>query len=132
MSLQVQCQLCSHMKHLSPISRVTVSFLSRAKHPSPAVTIVNVSINGQGLMFDQPVPKGTRLKVMFAFRGETRPLSVVSQVVWCKPKLVRRHTYWAVGLRHIRIKQQDWERYSLRVFEIMINFFALDQRRSAP
>ena len=81
----------------------------------------DISGGGIGLKLNFPLEKGTRLKTLLYFPSENRPVSSISEVVWCKK--ARGHKTFDIGIRHIKILPKDRERFVFLFCETMIDYF---------
>ncbi len=69
---------------LAVIEKPLWSFLLR---PQFHAKIMNISVRGMQLALPQPLPVGAHLKIWVAvnYRGDTHPLKLQAQVMWCQP-----------------------------------------------
>ncbi|MCK9603086.1 MAG: PilZ domain-containing protein [Candidatus Omnitrophica bacterium] len=86
-------------------------------------------ISGGGISFrlGQPLKQGAKLKVLLHFPGETKPVTAVSQVVWCR-KSPQEKTY-DIGIKHVKILPMDKERFVFLFCEMMINYSLVTARK---
>lgn len=108
--------------------KVTCQRVSRGGVSGLQSRVIDVGAGGLELVCDKPLAKGSRLKVFLYFRNERRPVSAMSQVMWCKKRKHRGPASFLVGLRYLKVSRQDQERLNLRFLELLVNFFALGKR----
>ena len=83
----------------------------------------NISGGGAGLRLAKPLPKGARIKTMLHFPDDPKPITAVSEVIWCKKVKKQKLTYYDTGIRHLKILPKDRERFVFLFCETMINYF---------
>jgi len=85
----------------------------------------DISGGGLGLRIHYPLKKGTRLRTLLYFPGDTKPVRSTSEVMWCRP--VQRGKAYNVGIKHIKIQPADKERFVFLFCDTMIKFFLLPE-----
>lgn len=105
--------------------QVEYRFSAKRKTLVERIFANNISGGGIGLILDKPIALGTRLKTLIYFPNDAKPIEIISKVVWCQPKT--RNSF-SIGIKHIRIKPKDRERFIFLFCETMINYFLLPSR----
>lgn len=83
----------------------------------------DISGKGIGLRHEQPLKIGTKLKTLIYFPADPKPISAVSEVIWCRKGSGAGKAYFNLGIKHQRILPKDKERFIFLFCETMINFF---------
>jgi len=105
--------------------QVEYRFSTQRKTLIERIRAHNISGSGIGLILSNPMEIGTRLKTLVYFPDDTRPVELISKVVWCRPKA--KHSF-AVGIKHTTIAPKDKERFISLFCETMINYFILPSK----
>ncbi len=83
----------------------------------------SISGGGVGLRLGQPLTKGTRIKTLLYLPGDSRPVTAISEVTWCKQKGTKKQAYYDAGIRYVKMAPKDRERFVFLFCELLINFF---------
>lgn len=87
----------------------------------------NISGGGMMLKVDRPLKVGERLKTLFYFPQDAKPIGAISEVVWCRKTKRKEGIRFDAGIRHIKIEKQDRERFVFLFCETMINFLTANK-----
>lgn len=79
------------------------------------------------LRADKPLKAGERLKSLFYFSQDTKPISAITEVVWCRKVKTKEGIRFNAGIKHIKIKKQDRERFVFLFCETMLNFLTANK-----
>lgn len=87
------------------------------------------NISGSGMMIraDRPLEVGERLNTLFYFPQDAKPINAISEVVWCRKAKSKEEIHFDAGIMHIRIENQDRERFVFLFCETMINFLTANK-----
>ena len=83
----------------------------------------DVSGSGMRIRVSKPFEIGQCLQSKLYFPNSPRPLKVVSKVVWCRRVSGGIKPFFDVGIRYVRIKPIDRERFLFLFCEMMLNYF---------
>lgn len=87
----------------------------------------NISGSGMMIRVDSSLKAGERLKTLFYFPQDAKPINAISEVVWCRKTKSKEEINFDAGIRHIRIEKQDRERFVFLFCETMINFLTANK-----
>ena len=105
-------------------------FSSKKKTLIEEVFTKDISGGGVGIRLGKPLKVGTRLKTVIYFPNDTRPVSSMSEVVWCRKVSHKGKASFDVGIKHLKIIPRDKERFVYLFCEMMINYFVLSKKIS--
>jgi hypothetical protein len=89
----------------------------------------NISGGGIALSLGYPAEKNTRLKILLYFPSSSRPVTALSEVMWCRKISVRKGKKYDVGVKYIKIMPRDRERFVFLFCEMMVNYLALGRTK---
>ena len=115
-------------QRLSIPVRLKFKFFRMRGMPEEAVAH-NISGGGVALRLDRSAKNVTRLKLLLYFPGSKKPVTALSEVVWCKRASAQRDDYYNIGIKHIKIIPSDKERLVFLFCEMMINYLATGRTR---
>jgi len=67
----------------------------------------NISTSGMFLITSDPLPEKTRLKLQFEVPGEAKKIEVIGEVIWCREQGERPALVPGMGIKFLRIREQD-------------------------
>jgi len=109
---------------------IRYKFYLRQKALSSPMLTDNISGTGLGLTIKEPLKKDEKLDVHIYFPDDPKPVISTSRVIWCKRMGEKKDAYFKVGMKHVRIKPPDRERFVFLFCETMLNYFLVSSKRS--
>ena len=97
--------------------------LSRNRERLRDIVCRDISGSGIGFGLRTPLHKDERLKLFIYFPGHSRPVRVISQVVWCCKRTGKRQHGFDAGIRYLRIAAKERQRFLFLFCEMMLNYF---------
>ncbi|MCX5666689.1 MAG: PilZ domain-containing protein [Candidatus Omnitrophica bacterium] len=82
-------------------------------------------ISGNGLRFQlhRYLKKGEKLRTSIHFPSDPKPVTAVSEVIWCKEKPASGKKMFDAGIKYVKIIPRDRDRFIFLFCETMINYF---------
>ncbi|MFH1771803.1 MAG: PilZ domain-containing protein [Candidatus Omnitrophota bacterium] len=89
------------------------------------ITTKDVSGGGMRITSERLLDKGSKIKAQLNFPHQPKPVHLISEVVWCKKKKMRKKIYYEAGIKHIRVAPCDRQRFVFLFCETMLNYLIL-------
>lgn len=99
--------------------------LFRKKRILEEIFTQNISGSGIGIKASKLLVKGSKIRTLLQFPGDSTPIAAVGEVMWCKKVGIKNKPCYDTGIKHIRIIPKDRERFVFLFCEMMINFLTL-------
>ena len=95
---------------------------------SGMTVLQDVGGGGLSLLLDQNVKKKDFLTVSLYFPEDSRPITALAQVAWCKKMAEKGKNTHKVGLQYFKIVSKDKERFVFNFCELMMNYSLFRKR----